>query len=215
MGTAGIRAEIVVDSPAGCPIATVSRETGASSHTVSRSVDPVDGETITEEFVFGADVEVDDAEFERVFSYGGSDVYRFERRRGAGCPCEAVERYGCPVVDVTARDGALHLVFHAPDMERLREVVGDVRSSFDGVGVRRLLRSSEDRSEGELVFVDCGVLTDRQREVLETAHELGYFDHPKGANAGEVADALGITTSTFTEHLSAAQTKLFSSILAE
>jgi hypothetical protein len=49
--------------------------------------------------------------------------------------------------------------------------------------------------------------------VLETAHRLGYFERPKGANAGEVADALDISRSTFTEHLAAAQTKLLDAIL--
>jgi predicted DNA binding protein len=42
---------------------------------------------------------------------------------------------------------------------------------------------------------------------------MGYFEHPKGANAGEVAEALAITTATFSEHLSAAQSKLFDAIL--
>ena len=42
---------------------------------------------------------------------------------------------------------------------------------------------------------------------------MGYFDHPKGANAGDVADALDISRSTFTEHLAAAQTKLLEAVL--
>jgi len=42
---------------------------------------------------------------------------------------------------------------------------------------------------------------------------MDCFDHPKGANAGEVADALDISRSTFAEHLSAAQSKLFDAVL--
>jgi predicted DNA binding protein len=56
-------------------------------------------------------------------------------------------------------------------------------------------------------------LTDRQREVLRTAHEMGYFEYPRGANAGEVATALDIEPSTFTEHLNAAQSKLLDELL--
>ncbi|WP_455429089.1 helix-turn-helix domain-containing protein [Haloarcula regularis] len=63
------------------------------------------------------------------------------------------------------------------------------------------------------MLVDRGQLTDRQREVLETAVEMGYFEYPKGANAGEVAEALDITVSTFAEHLAAAETKLLGSIV--
>ena len=213
MSSSGIRAELAIHGPGNCPIASVSAETGATSRSISRSMGTVEGGTVTEEFALDAGVEVDREGVERVFSYGSQDVYRFERERGAGCPCEAIELHDCPVVDVHTRAGTLYLVFHAPDMDRLQAVIGDVREAFDGVEVRRLLRSSEDRSEQELVFVDSGELTERQREVLETAHEMGYFEHPKGANAGEVAEALGITTSTFTEHLSAAQSKLFAAIL--
>ena len=215
MSTTGIRAEVAIRSPGGCPIASVSADTGASSRSISRSMGSPDGDTVTEEFTLDASVPVDRDDVERVFSYGSRDVYRFKRERGAGCPCEAIERHECPIVDVHTRDGTLYLVFHAPDMDRLKAVIGDVRGTFDDVEVRRLLRSSEDRDERELVFVDSGALTDRQREVLETAHEMGYFEHPKGANAGEVAEALGITSSTFTEHLSAAQSKLFAAILGD
>lgn len=215
MASTGIRAEIAIHSPDSCPIATVSQEAQTSSRAVSTSTGGIGGETVTEEFVLDADVEVDRGDVERVFSYGGSDVYRFERGRGIDCPCAVIEKHNCPVVDVTAREGTLHLVFHAPDVARLQAVVSDYQASFDDVEVRRLLRSSGHESEQDLVIVDCSELTDRQREVLETAHEMGYFDHPKGANAGEVADALDITTSTFTEHLSAVQTKLFSAIVAD
>jgi hypothetical protein len=67
--------------------------------------------------------------------------------------------------------------------------------------------------ESDLVTVDRSDLTERQREVLATAYEAGYFDHPKGANAGEVATSLDIDRSTFSEHIAAAQRKLLSSLL--
>jgi len=213
MGPSGIRAEVAIRSPGNCPIAAISADTGEATQSVTRSVGSPNDPVVTEEFLLESGADVGRADVERVFSYGSRDVYRFSRERGSGCPCETVELHDCPVVDVHTADGTLYLVFHAPDMDRLQAVVGDVKATFDDVSVRRLLRSAEDRSEAELVIVDSGSLTDRQREVLETAHEMGYFEHPKGANAGEVAEALGITTSTFTEHLSAAQSKLFAAIL--
>jgi len=65
------------------------------------------------------------------------------------------------------------------------------------------------------VPVDLEKLTDRQREVLETAYEMGYYQYPRGANASEVADALDICPSTLAEHLAAAQTKLLDDVLAD
>lgn len=217
--SSGIRAELSIDSPGDCPIATVSGQTGAASYSVSKSVAPGDEDTMTEEFVLDAEVDPDFEDSaglndsETVFSYGEKQVFRFSRERGTGCPCEQIEQFHCPVVDVHTRDGTLYLAFHAPDMERLSEALSALRDHYPGVNVQRLLRSRVDHEESDLVFVDRSMLTERQREVLETAHEMGYFEHPKGANAGEVADALDISTSTFSEHLAASQRKLMESLL--
>jgi hypothetical protein len=210
----GIRAEVRVDAPPNCPIARMSAESGLSSNTISKSVASADSETVTEEFMVDGEHDLPDEEgLEKVFTYGGKQVYRFDRERGTGCPCERIEQFDCPVVDVHTRDGGLYLTFHATDMDELQSVVGTLRDAYDDVDVLRLLHSAGERSGDNLVFVDRGELTDRQREVLETAHRMGYFDHPKGANATEVADVLDISRSTFTEHLAAAQRKLLDAIL--
>lgn len=44
-------------------------------------------------------------------------------------------------------------------------------------------------------------LTDRQEEVLVAAHESGYYDWPRGITAEELADRMGISTSTLLKHL--------------
>ena len=214
----GIRAEVSVEAANVCPVAAASEAANASAPDVSRSVDPTDGETITEEFLLEAHppepptIESDD-ELTELFTYGSGTVYRFSRERGRGCPCECIEVHHCPVVDVSARGSRLSIVFHAPDMKTLQAAIGTLRESYPSLDVRRLLQSRGDAPEESLVFVDRSVLTDRQLEVLETAYRMGYFEHPKRANAGEVASELDVTTSTFTEHLAAAQRKVLGTIL--
>ncbi len=56
-------------------------------------------------------------------------------------------------------------------------------------------------------------LTDRQREVLETAYDGGFFERPKDANSDELAARLDITRSTFLQHLRAAERKLLDAVL--
>lgn len=51
-------------------------------------------------------------------------------------------------------------------------------------------------------------LTDRQREVLETAYEAGYYDWPRDCTGQEVAAELGITSATFSQHVHVAERKL-------
>lgn len=212
----GIRAEVKVDAAGTCPITEVAQETETPTLSITKSVNPDGTGRVTEEFLIDAGEELPAAVTENmrvVFTYGSKHVLQFDRDLDSECPCSSVERFDAPVVDVHTREGMLHLVFHARDMEHLREVIDRLREDYPDVRIERLLRSTDDDPVTSLVFVDRAKLTDRQREVVETAHEMGYFDRPKGANAGEVAAELGIAASTFAEHLAAAQSKLFETIL--
>lgn len=211
----GIRAEVKVDSPDTCQVAAASRGEGASAHSVTKSSPPGDPMRVSEEFVVDSAVDVDGDTFEEVFAYGDRSAYRFTRERGCECPCECVERHDCPVVEVYTHGSTLYVTFHAPDMACLREVLSDLRERYPQLDVQRLMRSATDRSDRDLVVVDRNELTDRQFEVLQTAHRLGYFEHPKEANAGEIAEHLGVTRATFTEHLAAAQSKLLAAVVGE
>jgi predicted DNA binding protein len=58
-------------------------------------------------------------------------------------------------------------------------------------------------------------LTDRQREVLETAFDEGYFEVPRKASTDDVAAELGIDDSTVAEHLQRAERNLLAHHLAD
>jgi len=85
-------------------------------------------------------------------------------------------------------------------------VVRDGWLDFDLTGTRAQFEAVRDGLADsplafELQFVvgerdDSGLLTDRQREVLETALRLGYFEVPRDATLAEVAAELGVDKST-------------------
>ena len=81
------------------------------------------------------------------------------------------------------------------------------------VRLERLTSSGGADTRSDPVVVDRGRLTERQREVVRTAQRLGYFEHPRGASATEVADAIGIARATFSEHLAAAQRRVFEDLV--
>jgi predicted DNA binding protein len=58
-------------------------------------------------------------------------------------------------------------------------------------------------------------LTDRQRDVMETALASGYFEWPRGSTAEEVATSLGIAAPTFHEHLRSGERKLIEAFFSE
>lgn len=53
-------------------------------------------------------------------------------------------------------------------------------------------------------------LTVRQEEVLKAAYEAGYYERPRTQNGRAIADDLGISQPTFSQHLRAAEKKLLS-----
>jgi predicted DNA binding protein len=58
-----------------------------------------------------------------------------------------------------------------------------------------------------------GILTDRQEEVIGRAFSGGYFDFPRRKDSSELAGELGISISTLSEILRAAERRVFSEYL--
>lgn len=210
----GIRATVRFAAPEGCPMARLSADEGAVVDQVSTSVAlPGESGSVTE---FLADADANDERCTPVFDYGSATVYRTTHdgeEDETPCPCECLGTHGCPVHRYDAADGDLTLVFHAADFEQLQAVMADLRARHPSVDVQRLLQPPLEGTPDEQVFVNRGKLTDRQFEVLRTAYERGYFERPKRANATTIAEELGISQSTFTEHLVTAQRKLLGDVL--
>lgn len=57
-------------------------------------------------------------------------------------------------------------------------------------------------------------LSDRQREAVLAGLELGYYDVPRGATHRDVAEQLGCSPSTASEHLQKAEAKLVRASMA-
>lgn len=212
--TRSIRAELKIDEATDCPIANASSSLVEPITDVSRSIVPDNNNRRTEEFSTSTDTRVQSPKIDSVFEDESRTVYRFQREKGAGCVCEIIEQNGPPIADIKAEHGGLLVTFYATDFLEVQGIVEDLRDVYKGVQIIRLVQTAQS-TPTDFIAVDKSKLTNRQREVLETSYEMGYFDHPKRSNAGEVADALGISTSTYSEHLAAAQRKLFEPILTQ
>lgn len=210
----GIRATVSFDAPVGCPVARVSAAARGVVDQVSTSASLPGGEGSVTEFLADTGAANGVADATPVFSYGREDLVRTPHNTtDPDCPCEVLGAFGCPVHRYVADDGDLTLVFHAEDMTHLQAVMDALLAVDPDLDVRQLLQPPLEGEPDEQVFVNRGKLTDRQLEILETAYREGYFERPKRANASELAASLGISQSTFTEHLMAAQRKLLDDLL--
>lgn len=220
---ADLRVELAIDSPTGCPVVEAAERTAAPARGATWS--EADGRTVEQFELAVPDADLPDdfgaptpssareqagaaTAVDTVFEHDDGTVLEFERD-DEHCACERIEAAGLPIADVRAEDDTLLVTLHLDDEVEFGGVLERVREVAEAVSVRSISRSApEDDGESDLVLVDRGRLTDRQREVLLTARAMGYYQYPRGANASEVADALDICPSTLSEHLAAAQSKL-------
>lgn len=72
--------------------------------------------------------------------------------------------------------------------------------------VERIGRTDDDR-------LLLSTLTGRQREVIETAFERGYYEIPRRATHEDIAAALGLSGSTVDEHIRKAEYTLMKQLL--
>jgi predicted DNA binding protein len=94
------------------------------------------------------------------------------------------------------------------DLTGTRDELDDLQTVLDRSPLSYELESLVSRTDSE------SLLTDRQREVLETAVREGYFTVPRECTLAELADTLGIDKSTASTTLRRGQQRLVEWFLA-
>ncbi|WP_440767155.1 bacterio-opsin activator domain-containing protein [Natronorubrum sp. DTA7] len=110
-------------------------------------------------------------------------------------------------------DGQMRISASVRATEAVRPVIDRLEDAFADASVTTVWSDHpqpEDAGEDGLER-----LTDRQRQVLELALDAGYFERPRRHNTGELAAMLDISRATFTQHLRAAQSKVFEELVSE
>lgn len=108
-----------------------------------------------------------------------------------------------PPVAFTGRGLRVSVIGTSPMVKRAMERLPDGTAC----SVERLGAASADRRL-------LATLTDRQREVVETAFELGYYEIPRRTTHADIAAALDLSGSTVDEHLRKAEARLMEQLLS-
>jgi predicted DNA binding protein/FixJ family two-component response regulator len=116
-----------------------------------------------------------------------------------------VARQATAVRSAHVVDGTTTVQFDVPLSGDVRRVVSAVEEAYDDVVVQALRDvNRQQESDGR----PLSRLTDKQRRALQTAYNEGYFERPRARSAEEVADVLGVSGTTFLQHLRVAERKL-------
>ena len=133
----------------------------------------------------------------------------------AGAPPGLLAEAGFGLVSLYASDGDTRLIAEVPSDEDVTRVLDALSNHWDDVELVAK-RQTPTRGVDLTVPADGAAgLTDRQRSVLETAFEAGYYDWPRGHTAEEIAESLDIASATLHQHLRAAEHALVSSFVGD
>lgn len=92
-----------------------------------------------------------------------------------------------------------------------QEAIRGTIETYERAGVSPELRKLTTYEGGKK---SLDVLTERQREIIRTAYEMGYYEVPREATNGDIAAELRIDPSTVTEHLQRAERNLLAQYFA-
>jgi len=127
-----------------------------------------------------------------------------------------VASLGGAIDHVTLQGRDLSLLVHLPPEVDVRQVIDTLQAQYpQAEPVARRQVSDADDATSRLSQVWSKELTDRQRTVLETAYFAGFFEWPRASSGEELADTLGISAPTLSEHLRAAERKVFAGLLGD
>lgn len=114
----------------------------------------------------------------------------------------------------TIRAGVETWTLYLDPAEDLAGVMRALERGGNDVELVRNVRLSEvDRSPQLEMTRFLADLTHRQREVLATAIEMGYYDHGGNVGVADVAEELELGSTTVWEHLSRAESKVMAGLL--
>ena len=128
-------------------------------------------------------------------------------------PEDRLAAHGVQVNQTAVEDGVATLSLHVPVTERVSRVRDVLEPEYETVQVSKIWRGQDGTSptsERELV----AGLTDRQREVLRHALDVGYFERPRVTNATELAEHFDIARATLAQHLRAGERNVLAPLFA-
>jgi PAS domain S-box-containing protein len=124
--------------------------------------------------------------------------------------------YGARTRELSATEGEGRIRVEVSHDSTARSVVSHVTEEYEGAELRSYReRQRPPTTKGEFLAETRDRLTERQLTALQKAHVSGYFEWPRRTDGNALADSMGISRSTFHQHLRAAHRKLVSELFAD
>ena len=175
----------------------------------------VSTESVSEETVRAFAEHTPDVESTEAIDAAGGNG-RYEIRFSETPFVTAIIDYGGRIRELVVDGGDLVAVADLPKEVDVRSVVAAVQEAAPEAELaakQTVFREEDADSVG--TGVEGGRLTEKQRTAIEAAYNGGYFEWPRENDGEEIAESLDISSSTFHQHLRAAERKTFAELVAD
>lgn len=132
----------------------------------------------------------------------------FTTRRSKECFCPDVCTEGFTPVEMAIESGTLVVRAYCRDREALVDATSRLDGNVRGWELRRVSTTADGKGKTDSSAAAPGNLTEKQREAVRTAVNMGYYETPRDASLGDLADRLGVTRSALSQRLNAVESKL-------
>lgn len=115
------------------------------------------------------------------------------------------------MVDSRSESSPLYLTIRLSDRDAIRLLATITRN--EGYDFEIIAIADPRDSETDAVVIDLSSLTEKQREALKIAHDIGHYSGPRGGNLEIIADELNISKSAASQRLRSAEARIIQAIL--
>jgi len=154
----------------------------------------VDGENL-EAFEGALGAEADIATFEAVDEVDGRTLYRVEWGRSGDAFVDAVADHDVVLLEASGDAERWLFRLRFPDAHALSAFHTRCREDGIDVTVERMFNPIEP------TMTDANPMTDSQRNLIQRAHEEGYFEVPRKITLAELAEQLDVSDQAVNERL--------------
>lgn len=123
------------------------------------------------------------------------------------CVCTVFRNHDCVSSILGVDNGDLVVSLSVVSRETLAAIIDALRDRGATVELRRITRQDVSADHRQLVL-DTGSVTEKQRNAIQVAIEEGYYESPRRADLGDLAERLGVSRSAVSQRLSAAEKTL-------
>lgn len=130
------------------------------------------------------------------------------------CICPVFRSHDCIASIEGFEGGVLYVSITSPSRDELSSLVSDLRATGATVRLERIARL-DDELDPQPLELEVESLTDKQREAVFLAVEMGYYETPRRADLGDLATELDISRSAVSQRLTAVEAKLVTNLFEQ